>query len=173
MIQHPGDRPPNSLAGDELTTLSEFLDYYRNELLGRASGLTSEQLAQTVPPSILSLGGLIKHMAAVEDVWFEHRFAGRPEPEPGASTPPGDHDWDFTSAADDTPEQLESWYLASCARSRAVTAAATSLDDLSHLSNPRGDRYSLRWIMVHMIEEYARHCGHADLIRESIDGTVG
>ncbi len=173
MIEHPGDRPPNSLAADELTTLNEFLDYYRNELLGRASGPTQEQLAIASPPSVLSLGGLIKHMATVEDVWFEHRFAGRAEPEPGILMPPGDFEWDFTSAADDTPEQLEAWYVASSDRSRQVTAAAGSLDDLSALSNPSGERYSLRWILVHMVEEYARHCGHADLIREAIDGVRG
>ncbi len=173
MIPAPPPRPPLALAADEPEMLTQFLEYYRDELLGRAADLTPAQLNTTTGASTLTLGGLIKHMATVEDWWFEYRFAGRDEPEPGRSAPEDEPDWDFDSAADDTPDQLATWYLSSCARSRHVVASATSLDDLSARTNIHGEHWNLRWILVHMIEEYARHCGHADLIRESIDGVVG
>lgn len=173
MIPVPPVRPPLSLATDETTTLNEFLDFYRLELLGRASGLTTEQLNVRVGASSLTLGGLVKHMAIVEDCWFEHRFAGRPKPAPSVTLPSGAPDWGLDSAAHDEPGQLNGWYRASWERSRHVVAEAPSLNDLSALTSGAGERWSLRWIMVHMIEEYARHCGHADLLRESIDGIVG
>jgi uncharacterized damage-inducible protein DinB len=155
--------------------LEEFLDFYRDVFARKAEGLSSEQLARTTAASNLTLGGLVKHMAVVEDGWFTARFSGLPEPEPWASAPwDDDPDWELTSAANDSPLELISLYDAACKRSRAVVAAASSLDQLlpSEQAGPRGPT-NLRWVMVHMIEEYARHTGHADLLRESIDGQTG
>ena len=150
------DRTDPDLRADERTSLDQFLDFHRATLISRIEGLTIEQLAITRPPSELTLAGLIKHLALVEDSWFVERMAGRPMPEPWLSAPfDDDPDWDFHSAVDDTPEH----------------------DDLDALSvvPSRSDEglFSLRWILLHMIEETARHNGHADLLRESIDGLTG
>ncbi len=161
-------------ASDELTTLSQFLDYQRGTLEMKASGLSKEEMAQTVAASTLTLAGLVKHLALVEDSWFQDRFLGAGEPEPWASAPfDEDRDWDFHSAVDDETADLLALYRTACDRSRAAVAAAASLDDMSAEPSRSGERYSLRWILVHMIEETARHNGHADLLREAIDGATG
>ena len=110
----------------------------------------------------------------MEDSWIQESFLGRVAPEPWASAPwDDDRDWEFHSAPDDDPDYLRRLYEEACARSRAASASA-NLDDLSvEISRRNGERYSLRWILVHLIEETARHNGHADLLRESIDGVVG
>jgi len=165
-------RDPDS-AADELTTLTEFLDYQRATLLIKTGGLTGEQLRRRLPPSSLTLGGLLKHLALVEDIWIQQRFLGLPQSEPWASAPwSEDPDWEFHSAERDGPEQLRALYLAACDRSRLAVAAA-ALDDLSAAADREGRHRSLRWILVHLIEETARHNGHADLLREAVDGTVG
>lgn len=162
---------------DEPTTLTEFLDYYRASLLDQCVGLTIDQLNQPLRDhsSDLTLGGLLIHMALVEDTWFAHRFAAQPAVEPWASAPfDEDRDWDFHNVTDWTPESIVAQFQESCDRSRAITSTALKtsdgLDSLSTLEHPEDGHWNLRWIMVHMIEEYARHCGHADLIRESVDG---
>ena len=161
-------------APDELTALTQFLDVHRIEFHERCWGLTDDQLRQTTAASTLTLGGLLKHMALVEHSWFEHRFAGMDEREPWASAPwDDDYDWEFTTAAQDTGEELFTLFVDACARSREVISATESLNHLSVRTDNDDQQWNLRWIMVHMIEEYARHLGHADLIRESIDGTVG
>ncbi len=169
------DRTDPDLRADERTSLTQFLDFHRATLISRIEGLTIEQLAVTRPPSALTLAGLIKHLALVEDSWFVDRMAGRPLPEPWRSAPfDDDEDWDFHSATDDSPEELLALYRAACDRSRAVVAEYDDLDALSVVPS-RGDEglFSLRWILLHMIEETARHNGHADLLRESIDGLTG
>ena len=163
--------PPVPLQADERTTLVAFLDFYRAALLDRAHGLTTEQLQIALPPSTLTLSRLIGHMILVEQSWFRDRFDGEPMPDPWA-----DHDW----AADPDAEMdlAQTWssdhlfaeFEQVIADSRARVERASSLDQLSAPPNREGEHWSLRWILVHMIEEYARHCGHADLIRESIDG---
>ena len=161
---------------DEREMLTSYLDYHRATLVWKASGLTQAQLAHTIPSSDLTIGGLLKHMALVEDSWLTERFAGHPEPEPWASVDwEADRDWELHSAAQDTPEQLLAQYAESCARSRAVVAAADSLDQASVAESNRhpGQHFTLRWILLHLIEETARHNGHVDLIRESIDGLTG
>jgi uncharacterized damage-inducible protein DinB len=161
---------------DERTMLAAYLEYHRGTLVWKASGLTQAQLAQQpLPSSSLSIGGLVKHMALVEDSWFTDDFAGLGEPEPWASVDwEADRDWEFHTAADDTPEQLFAQYAESCARSRAVYAAAESLDQRSvATSRDSDDHFTLRWIVLHMIEETARHNGHVDLLREAIDGLTG
>jgi Protein of unknown function (DUF664) len=120
------------------------------------------------------LGGLIKHLAYAEDIWFDHRLVGKERGEPWASVDwTADPDWELHSAAADSPEELFALYDAACARSRAAIISVGDLDAVAHRPNRRGHYFTLRWILLHMIEETARHAGHADLIRESIDGSTG
>ena len=164
-----------ALDDDERTMLDAFLDYHRDTLLWKVSGLTQAQLGQGHPPSTLTLAGLLKHLALVEDSWFTERFAGRPMPAPFTDIDwDTDPDWEHRTALDDDPAWLVQRYQEACERSRAVVAAADSLDQRSvGLSRQEGVPYSLRWILLHMIEETARHNGQADLLREAIDGLVG
>lgn len=168
------DPPQDS---DEVTTLRTFVDYFRNTLRLKAGGLDRADLARTLPPSELTLAGLVKHLAGVEDYWFGEVLRSEPEDEPWASADwDTDGDWDFTSATQDEPADLWALYEASVARSEARLAAAVQdggTDPLTQTVGGRRGPISLRWILVHMIEEYARHCGHADLIRQSIDGATG
>lgn len=164
-------RPP--LAGPELETLTAFLDWQRAIVLDKAGGLTPDQLNQTLAPSNLTLGGLVHHLALVEDYWFNDILLGAETLEPWASVDwDADADWEMTAAAALDFDLIRGRYGDACDRSRAITAAAESLDQLS-VGTRRGGQVSLRWILVHLIEETARHAGHADLIRESIDGEVG
>jgi len=157
---------------DERDMLGAFLGYYRAALLDRAHGLDAEQLQITLAPSTLSIGRLISHMAWVERLWFQVRFANEAMSDPFATL-----DWDADSDAEMTlsdglsVEALHELFDDACGYSDAQVAAAASMDDLSQ-GEPEDKTRNLRWIMIHMIEEYARHCGHADLIRESIDGDI-
>ena len=157
----------------ERDTLVNFLAYFRSVLIRKAAGLDAEQLATTVGASSLTIGGLVRHMAFVEDHWFHGVLAGNDDPEPWAAadwdTSP---DWEFDTAPDQSPGELLTQFDTSVARSDAAIARFHGLDTIAARQS-HGEPTSLRWIMVHMIEEYARHCGHADLIRESIDGTTG
>ena len=150
------------------------MDYHRATLLDKTDGLTAEQLRVKLPTSELTLGGLLKHLALVEDDWIQVDFLGRPAVEPWAGAPwDDDRDWEFHSAAQDEPEALRELYRTACARSRDGVAGH-DLDELSAGRSPRTDqRWSLRWVLIHLIEETARHNGHADLLREAIDGRVG
>jgi uncharacterized damage-inducible protein DinB len=167
-------RPEPVLDGDEITTLLGFLDYQRATLAWKCAGLDDDQLRVTVPPSALSLGGLLKHLARVEDNWFGEVVAEAPTPEPWASMP-----WaaEWQNAADHTGDELRRLWADRCEASRQVVAAALATgDDALATTHPAwgGQGHpSLRWILVHMIEEYARHNGHADLLREAIDGETG
>jgi uncharacterized damage-inducible protein DinB len=154
--------------------LEQFLDYYRAVMLRKLDGLGANDSARTpIESTSLTIGGLIKHLALVEDTWFQEVLLGASLPEPWSDAPfDTDPDWDFQSAAEDSPMSLRRLYLDACARSRRAAATIDSLDHKSALG--RGGRpISLRWIFVHMIEETARHAGHADLLRESIDGVTG
>ena len=154
--------------------LEGYLDAYRALAVRKTAGLNREQLATSLAPSTLTLGGSLKHLALVEDDWFYSDVAGNDLPEPWASVSEAvPVDWAWTSAANDSPEELLELFETACARSRAACAAVTSLDTMSVKTDRHGEPWSLRWIYIHMIEEYARHVGHADLIRESIDGTTG
>lgn len=158
----------------EREMLLAFLDYYRAIIVYKASGLTPEQLDTRLGPSTLTLGGLVHHMAVVEDAWFTRTIAGEELPEPWASAPwDEDKDWDMTVAAGMSFDALVAQYETSTARSRAVMDGIPDLDQLAVRTRRGGQDISVRWIIVHMIEETARHAGHADLIRESIDGQVG
>lgn len=174
-LVEPPPLPELNKAGDEMTTLTEMLDFHRVVLTHRGWTLTQEQLTRRLPghPSDLTLGGLLVHMALVEDWWYTHRFAGLAEPEPWASAPEEDPDWDFHEPANWSPTKIMDQFTTSVERSRKIIDEAESLDALSALTHSvTGEQWNLRWIMVHMIEEYARHCGHADLLREAIDGVT-
>jgi uncharacterized damage-inducible protein DinB len=167
------DRKDPHPVADERTMLDQFLDYHRATLLIKTAGLNREQMNRRLPPSDLTLGGLLKHLALVEDDWIHVRFCGRPELEPWASAPwDEDRDWEFHTAGRDDPEELRALYSAACERSRRAVAEA-HLDDLSVGRDREGRQWSLRWILTHLIEETARHNGHADLLREAVDGAVG
>lgn len=160
---------------DEGTTLCFFLDYHRGVLREKCQDLTDEQLRQMLPPSDMTLGGLLKHLAVVESSWFSEDLVGGPLIAPFDTVDwSADRDWEWHTAAEDTVQQLLDLYDAAIAESRRITAeilaTETGLDTLSVATSRSGEHYNLRWILVHMIEEYAQHNGHADLIRESIDG---
>ena len=169
--------PP--LATDEVTMLRAFLDFHRDTLRRKTAGLTSDQLNATHPPSTMTLGGMLKHLALVEDNWFSVVLLGNDDAEPWRSVDwDADRDWEWhTAAADDPawPRSLFDESVAAADRCIDVALADGGLDRLSaRESRHEGEgRFSLRWILLHMIEEYARHNGHADLIRESIDGETG
>jgi uncharacterized damage-inducible protein DinB len=166
-----------SLVAEELTSLTEFLDFHRQTFVDKVGGLSAEQLAaHPITTSAMTIGGMIKHLAVVEDSWFQQDLLARPLGEPWASAPwTEDRDWEWHSAADDAPEELLQLYLDACARSRAVVGElGGDLDTLSVATDdPSGERFSLRWLLLHMIEETARHNGHVDLMREAIDGSTG
>ena len=168
-------RPVVPYAADETTTLRAFLDLYRDVLLRKAEGLSAEQLARTLPPSTLHLAGLLKHMAYVEGYWLgEVLLDAEPVPPFADVDWDADNDWEFTTAAGESPEVLTGYLRDAIARSDATLDRAGDLGARAARVLPRrGEAPTLRWILVHLIEEYARHCGHADLIRESIDGATG
>jgi uncharacterized damage-inducible protein DinB len=154
--------------------LLAFLDYFRAVLVDKASGLSDEQLHARLAPSSLTLGGLINHLAVVEDGWFTRTFAGQDMPEPWASAPwDDDEDWELTTAHEVPTPELFSRYEDAVARSRRVMDDVEDLDQPSQRSGRDGEPFSMRWILIHMIEETARHCGHADFLRESLDGATG
>jgi uncharacterized damage-inducible protein DinB len=160
--------------GSELEQLTAFLDYQRETVLGKAEDLDAEQFRRTLPPSSLTIGGLLNHLALVEDSWFRERFSGLPEGELWAGVDwKSDPDFEFRTAAELDPDVLRQRYRDACARSREIVAQAEDLDQVSVGAWPDGTHWNLRWVLVHMIEETARHAGHADLLRESIDGSVG
>jgi uncharacterized damage-inducible protein DinB len=171
-------RPEPPLAGDETRTLLGFLDYQRATLAWKCASLDSAGLRATVGASSITLGGLLKHMANVEDLWCSRRLHGRdPAPPWDMADWKADPDWDWHSAAEDTPEQLFAFWEDAVARSRSLVAEALGDGGLERPAAWIDDWYgvapSLRWIVVHLIEEYARHNGHADLLRESVDGLTG
>jgi len=172
----PVGRVDPALDLGERSMLASFLDYHRATLLWKISDLTQEQLAtNAVPTSSLTLAGLVKHLALVEDSWFTQRFAGQPMPAPFTTIDwDADPNWEFRTAAADSSAWLVQRYHEACERSRAVAAAADTLDAPSaERSRQKGVPFTLRWILMHMIEETARHNGQADLLREALDGTTG
>jgi uncharacterized damage-inducible protein DinB len=170
-------RPEPPLAGDETATLLGFLDFQRATLEWKCRGLDADALRATTAASSMTLGGILKHMALVEDSWFSESLHGHdPHPTWQGIDWKSDPDWEWRTAADDTPEYLRTLWQDAVDRSRALTAKALADGGLArpaHRAWADGRSPSLRWIVVHMIEEYARHNGHADLLRESIDGSTG
>ena len=169
--------PP--LRGTEAETLLAYLTYHRDTLRWKTEGLTQDQLNATTAASTMTLGGLLKHLALVEDNWFSVVFLGNEDAEPWRDVDwDADRDWEWHTAAGDSPDYLRRLFDEAVVASDAIIAEALAsqdgLDTPSVRESRRGNgKFSLRWIVVHMIEEYARHNGHADLIRESIDGATG
>jgi uncharacterized damage-inducible protein DinB len=168
-------RPEPPLAGDEATTLLGFLEYQRATLLWKCRGLGAAELAVTTSASSMTLGGMLKHLAYAEELWFSRMLHAREWSPPWDTVDwAADRDWDWHSATDDTPEQLHQLWEETVATSRELVAIADGgLGRLADRPWPDGRAPSLRFIICHMIEEYARHNGHADLLRESIDGETG
>ena len=157
-------------AGSELQLLGQYLDYQRETVLLKSDGLSGEQLVQRLRPSELTLGGLLYHLALVEESWMEVRFLGRPERDPWVGVDwDTDPNWEFRTAADLRPEELRQRYREACDCSRQVVSDATSLDQQSVQPRRDGTHFSLRWVLLHLIEETARHAGHADFLREAIE----
>ncbi|GAA1247296.1 DinB family protein [Pseudonocardia aurantiaca] len=170
-------RPEPPHAGDETATLLGFLDYQRATLAWKCAGLDDAGLKATVGASSMTLGGMLKHLAFVEDLWCSRSLHGQDRRPPWDTVDwAADPDWDWHSAAADSPEQLLALWENAVARSRSLVAEALvdgGLDRPAQRVWPDGRTPSLRWILFHLVEEYARHNGHADLLRESVDGRTG
>ena len=167
-------QPPANV--DETGTLLGFLEFQRATFAWKFGGVDAAGMRATIAASTMSLGGLVKHLAIVEDWWFSMSLLGAAADSRWSHIDwEADRDWEWRTAADDSPEELMSLWQEVVERSRTNLAkvlpegwdrpAATPWDD--------GQRPSLRWVVCHMIEEYARHNGHADLLRESVDGATG
>jgi uncharacterized damage-inducible protein DinB len=167
--------PP--VAGNEVDTLLGGLERQRRYLAWKCGNLDSAGLRATLGRSSVTLGGMLKHLALVEDDWFSVKLHGRPRHAPWDTVDwDADPDWEWHTAAEDSPGQLMSLWRDSVDRSRARVAEALAdggLDRRTAFTWPDGRTPSLRRLIMDMIEEYARHVGHADLIRESVDGLVG
>ncbi|MEV6104794.1 DinB family protein [Streptomyces sp. NPDC051940] len=170
-------RPKPPVAADETATLLGFLDFQRATLAWKCRDVDAAGLRKKVGPSSMTLGGLLKHLACVEDTtlaeWLLGTEAGPPWSEVDWDARP---DWEWETAADDSAKELFQLWEDSVARSDATIAKALEtggLDQLGNFTNSRGESPTLRYIILVMIEEYARHVGHADLLRENVDGVTG
>jgi uncharacterized damage-inducible protein DinB len=161
----PDLRPP-----DERTALRQRLDHHRRAVIRRIEDLDDAQASHRVLAATdLTVGGVVKHLAWVEDHWFQARLLGVAVPEPWASAlPADDRDWPFRSATHDSVAQLIELYDAACERSRVAAASFDSLDAVAVLPSFGKGPVNLRWILVHMIDETACHTGHLDLLRDAI-----
>jgi uncharacterized damage-inducible protein DinB len=170
-------RPEPPITGDETATLLGFLDFQRATLAWKTAGLDAAGFTATVGASPMTLGGLLKHLAYVEDDWFGRWLHGHDRRAPWDAVDWGaDPDWEWRSAADDTPDELRTLWAEAVVRAEGHIADALAAGGPAVLARrtwPDGRAPSLRWILCHMIEEYARHNGHADLLREAVDGAVG
>ena len=161
------NRPEAPKAADPIEMMSAFLDFQRATLLWKVSGLNDEQLRRKMVPSGTSLLSLVKHSAAVETVWFQARFAGLDVP---TAWNKEDSDGDWRIEPSDATEAIIASYVDACEKSREIVRSASSWNDPS----AQADRdETLGWILSHMLEEISRHVGHADILREQIDGTTG
>ncbi|MEV6417362.1 DinB family protein [Kribbella sp. NPDC051718] len=164
----PVERSHPLQAADERAALNSMLDFLRATVVNKVAGLTDEQAStHSVPASALTPAGLVKHLTGTERFWFAIDFAAQDIEWPWPDDNPHGA---FALSPDDTLASLVAAYQAECARSRAVVAAAPSLDDLAQ---GKDMTFNLRYALTHMIEETARHLGHLDLLRESLDGTTG
>lgn len=173
MTETPWEPP---LAGTEVEQLIGALDRQRATFRWKTDELDAAGLQTRIGASAITLGGLLKHMAINEDYIFTQKLTGEPVGEPWETLWDGTDDWEFTSAAADPPETLYALWEDAVARSRTRLDAALArggLDQLVHVSDEDGNHASLRRLLCDFIEEYSRHTGHADLIREAVDGRVG
>ena len=160
-------------AGSELETLLGFLEHHRDTLAWKCSGLDDDQLRQRLEPTTMTLAGLLARMGTVEDFWFSQVIAERPFPlEHWPKEVENDPEWEWVSGMTLPGDELRMRWQAACQRSRDVIRHRPELDAV-HAAWGGKAHLSTRWILTHMVEEYARHNGHADLLRESIDGATG
>jgi uncharacterized damage-inducible protein DinB len=152
---------------DERTLLVGFLDWYRTVVEHKVQGLSIDDARRVMTPTGLRPLGIVAHLAAVEIGWFAETFAGEP------IDPVWDDHGSFRLREDDSVDSILAEYREAVTRSTSVVEAASSLDDLSAQRDEYRGHVSLRWILVHMIEETARHAGHLDVMREAIDGRTG
>lgn len=174
LVPRPAEPP---LAGDETATLLGSLERQRAYLAWKCGGLDAAGLRARLGPSTMTLGGLLKHLALVEDTHFARLLLARkPGPPWDAVDWDAEPDWEWRSAAEDTPEELMALWSGAVDRSRAVVDGALAhggLGQLGRYVTRSGESPSLRRVLTDLIEEYARHLGHADLLREAVDGLVG
>ena len=164
------DRIDPPLLGSERTTLTAFLDWHRGTLAVKCEGLCEQQLRQkSMPPSTLSLLGLVRHMAEVERTWFRRVVAG--EEVPLVYSDAGDYQVAYDAENADVDEAFTNW-RAEIELAGEIEARTPDLDSTGYQAK-WDERVTLRWVLIHMIEEYARHNGHADFLREAIDGKTG
>jgi len=170
-------RPEPPVAGDETATLLGSLERQRATLAWKCGGLDAAGMQATVGASTVTLGGLLKHLALVEDDYFTGKLLGRDLGSPWDAVDwDADPNWEWRTAAEDTPEQLLTLWRDAVTRSRSAVTELLADGDLGQLARftwPDGRTPSMRRILIDLIEEYARHVGHADLIRESVDGLTG
>jgi uncharacterized damage-inducible protein DinB len=174
MFVEPSDdrREEPPFVGDERTLLVGFLRWYRQSLELKCSGLDAETLAQrSVEPSTMSLLGLVRHLADVERNWFRRTMAAQDAPPLYYSDQDPDGDLDGASGDDATVEEAWAAWRAEVAFASRFVDEAPDLDVTG--TTRRSTTVSLRWVLIHMVEEYARHLGHVDLLRERIDGALG
>ena len=165
------------MTANEIDTLTGFLDWQRSTLEWKTRDLGALALGSTVADSSMTLGGILKHMAWVEDHWFSYCLHGR-QRDARWLTPVAlsIEDWEWISSSSDLPEDLREMWRSAVDNSRLAIREALvrgGLDQIALRATDDRGAPSLRWILIHMIEEYARHNGHADLLRESADGQVG
>lgn len=167
------DRAALPRTGSERDLLVSMIDVQRTTLLAKTEGLDAAGMRAVLPPSDITLAGLLKHMALVEADWFRGEIQDLPLGPPWDAVDwQADPDWEWRTAADDDPEDLRQAYRDASARSNEI-AAGLDPDDIAARPSSSGAPQSVRWILLHMIEETARHAGHADLLRQSVDGAVG
>lgn len=154
----------------ETETLDGFLDWYRSVVEQKVKGLSLEDATRLMTSSGMSVLGIVKHLGWVERGWFRETFAGE---DVEAIDVDGDNSAEFAIGSDETVESVIAFYRTEVEESRRVVREASSLDAVSSKQTSYREHVSLRWIMVHMLEETARHAGHLDLMREDIDGQVG
>ncbi|MFJ6198016.1 DinB family protein [Micromonospora sp. NPDC092111] len=164
----PLDSEELASTAPEREVLEAFVDAYRDEIVGKVRGLSEEDARRSLVPSLTTLVGLVSHAAAVERNWFQHCLAQQPRAQIVGNSFGDDASWQV--GPDETVAGVIAEYATACERSRQI-AAGFALDDT--VPHPRLGRVSLRYIYVHMIRELARHCGHADILREQIDSMTG
>jgi hypothetical protein len=158
------------VCGDERETLEGFLDWYRSVIERKVEGLSLGDATRVMTPTGMSALGIIKHLGWVERGWFRDVFAGE---DVDAIDVDGDNSAEFAIGGGDTVASVLAFYRAEIEATRGIAREAPTLDALSVRQTEFGEHVSLRWIMVHMLEETARHAGHLDLMREEMDGQVG
>ena len=170
---------PETFRSDELTSMLGMLNAQRDIIRAKTTGMTAEQLAAPHPTTAMTLGGLLRHLTRVEYSWSVRVWAGLPPEEPWASAPwSDDDDWDWRWSADEDPHELRRAWEAACSRTDEIIRAHPDLDAEAavqpHVKYEGPDAWvTRRYVILHLIEEVARHAGHADLLAEAIDGRTG